>query len=790
MTSLVTDVQHATRALTARPMFFGAAVLSIAIGAGLNAGVYAVAHRVLFEDTIGAAAQGRLIRIQPGISFPNYRDLRQNELPIALAAMQMSTLNWQNGDDVRTVSGHVVSHNFFTTVGVTPVVGRTFTAADEDRDDLVVLTFSMWQRTFDSDPRVIGRTVQLNGAPYVIVGVLPGHFATNPLAAGVVYVPIGPRVSVALDNRRAAQFDLVGRLDDKVSRGEALAAIRVAAQRLERAFPEVNRDLGRRFKATSTDAFSTLRDGPVGWMVVAASITLYGLAALVLLIACANVAGLMLVRADERRRDIAVRIALGASRRRLVQHTLAESCVVGTIGCVVGMLLWATVAAVLDSRIAATGTVEVRAFSTSIPVIYAMVLVAIVTLTCGSASSLRMWRLSRTADVSTRPWARPSSRFRVQRALVTLQVAVCFVLLVAAACLAANVARLRIADAGFTVDHLMSVNVRVPPSSQARDQLTIRTAVESEAGVAAVSWGSPVGPPFSERLTPDPPQNGAQATVDIRGVGPRFFTTLQIPLVTGRDVTDADLRPTESVSVAVNEAFVRRYLPGVDPIGRRFVRGENTESARAQQHLTIVAVARDVMARTIGESRVPVVYIPQALRSLTIRVNDNARPAIAQLQHRVTELQPPGSVVTVLPFGDDIRAALVPVRSAAALLGVLGGIGLLLASAGLYAVVSYVAGQRTFEIGVRVALGATRAAIGRMVLGDALRVVVFGCLIGLAVSVVVGRFVQSAIEGQTVITPAACAVVTALLLIVGAGASLRPARRAAASDPVQALRQE
>jgi putative ABC transport system permease protein len=282
----------------------------------------------------------------------------------------------------------------------------------------------------------------------------------------------------------------------------------------------------------------------------------------------------------------------------------------------------------------------------------------------------------------------------------------------------------------------------------------------------------------------------ADVRADLRVVGPDFFKTMGIPIVRGRDFTDSDLRPADAVPVAVNEGFVRQYVGTSDPIGQRFVRASNPESGRPQQLLIIVSVSRDAMARTVGDGDVPVVYIPQLSRSLMIRLASGFKPAVAELRSQIAKLEPPGTAVTISPFGEEVAAALAPLRIAAILLGALAGMGLLLACAGLYAVVSYAATQRTFEIGVRMALGATRNGIAWMIVGDGLRIAAAGCLFGAATSWALGRLVQSAIAGQTVVAPTILATIAVLLAAIGVGASLGPAYRAIHADPVQALRDE
>jgi len=783
------DVRYATRVLAKHPLAVAAAVLSIAIGVGVNAGTYAILRHVLFDNPLAASAPDRFVRIDPGLSFPDFQDLRHLQLPVDLAAMQMGALTWQHGDTPRMISAHIVSTNFFEMLDVRPRFGRMFARSDGDAADVAVVTFPFWERTLGSDPAVIGRTLELNARPYTIVGVLPEGFGANPMVGGVVFVPISSHVSVALENRRAAQFDIIGRLHEGVTREEATMALRLAAGRLDGRSADAAAAFARSVTTRSLDAFSLLRTGPAGRIVLAAAATLYGLMALVLVIACANVSGLLLMRADERRREIAVRIALGATSARLASQAFVESLLIAVGGCSVGFLLWILTVRILRSTIAATGTVDVAALSAPIPLAYGVLLLAAVTFGCGLASAAHIARLSRASGLLAHSGGGFTRRFRIQRGLVAVQIAVCFVLLVADAFFLVNLVSLQAADAGFDAVSVLSANVRLPPSATPPDQLVLRSALETEPGVEAVSWGSPIGPPFTERLQTD--QIGrADVSVDVRPVGPRFFATLRIPIVQGRDFRDADAYGPDPKGVVVNETFMRRYLSTVDPIGQRFVRPGNRDSGRPQQLLEVVGVARDSMARTIGESRVPVVYIAQPARSFTIRLTQRDAAAAHRLQERIRRLEPPGAVIAVVPLSDEIDAALQPAQIATAVLSILGIIGLVLATTGLYAVINYVVNQRTVELGIRVALGATPRRVIELVLSDGIPVVALGCGLGAIVSWLASRAVQKLIVGQPIVGLGVFIAVTSTLLLIGVIAMLQPAHRAGSGDPIKALRYE
>jgi predicted permease len=787
----MSDVAYAARALCRTPLLFTAAVLSLAIGAGVNAGIYGVLRQIFFASSVAGVDASRLVRVQPGLSFPNYQDLRRADLPIDLALMQMVTVTWRTGDETRPLAAHVVSSNFFETTGVTAVAGRLFTFADRERDDLVVLTYTFWQRQLRGDPSVVGSTLEINGAPYEVAGVLPRGFAATAVVGGMLYLPVSQRLTLGLANRNAAQFDVIGRLHGGVARSEALAAMKVAVTALEQTRPDVDRGAARTITMTATDAFSMLRGQPVGRMLLAAATTIYGLVGLVLLIACANVTGLLLARTEERCRELATRIALGASRARMVQHILAESLVVSALGCAVGIAAWKVGTTILRNRIATGATVDVTAFDAAAPAAYCLALVVVLTLAAGLGSAARVLGVAADRQTAGLLSVRARRRSRLQPALVVGQVTVCFVLLTAAAFVLSNALRLTRAEPGFEIDRVVSVDVRRPPSAPVRDPFAIRDALERDSGVSAVTWGSPIGPPFTERFQRADRSSAQAPSADIRPIGPGFFDVLGVPVTRGRGIDRGDFESSETTAVLVNDAFVRTWCAGAEPLDQRLVRAANSESGRPRQILRIVGVVPDIMSRTIGEDRVPTVYVPQRQPSLMIRLTvPPTADMMRRLRDRILSLQPPGTLVTLVPFASDVRTALTPLRVAAALLATLGAIGLALASLGLYSTISHSVAQRRGEIGVRAALGATPAMIGRLFVCDGLRLVTFGCGCGVVLSFLAGRAIQAITPLDAVVTPLEVCAVAALLLTIGVAASLHPALRAAALDPTDVLRHE
>ena len=784
------DVRLALRALVKRPSLLAVAAGSIAIGAGVNLSVYSVMRRVLFESVVTAAAPERLIRVGPGISFPNYRDLTSGDLPIDLAATQMARLTFRWQSHVTTVSAHVVSANFFDVAGIPPIAGRTFRSTEGDRD-LVVITFGLWQR-LGGDQAIVGQSIQLNGWPYEVVGVLPKGFAATAIATGSLYVPISARVANGLENRRAAQFDLFGRLKGGVTREQAAAALHTAAGRVEGAFPDVNNGFARGLIVSSIDAFGFLSEMPVGRIVIAGAATVFGLVGLVLIAACANVAGLLISWIDERRRELAVRVALGATRAQLTRQLLVESFVISGLGCAGAAALWSLSASWLRTRMMTEDASQIVVLPASLPLGYCLVLLVAITIGCGVAPAWGIGKVSIMSALQTHRGDRLFRRMSLQRWLVVAQMAICCVLLTADALLLRNLLRLQLADPGFDAAHVVEVEMRLPTAARPADRKVLTAALGAVPGVESVSWGSPIGPPFTERLQSGDPLDQGVLSVDVRRVGPRFFETIGVPIVLGRDITDEDMAARDAQSVIVNETFLRRYRSATvsDPIGRTLRRPADDENGRAAQLLRIVGVARDSMARTIGDSRVPVVYVPQVQPSFIVRTAGPAASVVRVLEQTVERLEPAGTVVTALPMERGVAAAMMPLRIATLGLGILGVIGCALGTAGLFAVVSRAAARRRFEIAVRVAIGAPQSSIVSLIARDALRTIALGCLIGVVLAFGLARVVQSVITTQPLVDPIAFGGALLVLLAIGMAASLQPALRAGRTDPIKALRAE
>jgi putative ABC transport system permease protein len=794
---LIQDFRYAMRVLAKRPILLATTTVSIGVGVGINVAVYSVVRTVLFTPGLTAAAPDDLFRIAPGLSYPNYVDVRAHEAFANLAAMQASTLTYRVGDATTTIGAQVVSDNFFEVLGLHALYGRTFGSTDgvETIKDanLVVISYAFWQR-LGGDQAVVGRTISLNGWPYVVAGVLPKRVYSmiGPLVSPSVYVPLGPRVNRGLDARNAAQFDLVGRLRTGMTRTQVSAALALVAQDLERQFPNANSGLRRTLSvAPLEDAVAQLK-GPAGWVAVTLAGALFSVVGLVLLVACANVAGLLLARTAERTREISIRIALGATRGRILQQFLAESVVVAALGCGAGAALWMGVSTLLPKTALIVNS-GIDLIPAPVSVAQCGLLVVIVSLACGIGPALSARQVTPRAGLHPSRSGISLRRWNLRQSLVVGQVGVSFILLAGGCALLLSLMRQEYADPGFDINHTLSIQMRLPTASHGPDFFALRDALGALPGVASVASGDlPVGLIAFDRVQKVGAPDDTGFSVQVHRVGPRYLDTLGIHLLRGRDLRDEDVRRTSAPAtpVVVGETFARRYFGSVDVLDQQLVLPRDPENGRDARRLVIVGVSQDGAVQVFGGDRVPVLYFPALSSPLVVRIAGSAAATVRVVERTVAGLEP-GAAVTVAPMAERLSGVLLPVRVATIFLSALGGVGLLLAMTGLYAVVSYTATRRRFEMGLRIALGASWSAIMRLMLREAVLIVSAGSVAGAGLSFVLIRAIWPLLAGdQRSLTPLALLAVFLTILAVGMAAALRPALGAAAVEPMRALRQD
>ena len=538
---LLQDVAYAMRVLSKRRVLLVTTTVSIAFGVGINVAAFSLLRTILFPPGMTADAPDQLFALEPGLSYPNYVDLRAVDAFHDLAAMQSSTLTYRRGDATTTIGARVVSDNFFEVLRLHAQHGRTFGTSDSAgtiKDDAaIVISHAFWLR-LGGDQSVIGRTLYLNGWPYVIAGVLPrdAYTLVAPLVAPSVYVQLGPRVNRALDARQAAQFDVVGRLPTAMTRAQASSSVQAVARDLERRFPDVNDSLSRTLAISPIGSLTTRLGSSAGRIVFTLAGALYGIVGLVLLVACANVSGMLLARAAERTREISIRIALGATRARLVQQCLAESLVVATMGCVAGALAWsAVITAVPKTSTIANAGIDLIPLPLSL--VQCGLLVVLVTLVCGIGPALMVRQLAPGPGRDRFVVAR--SKWSPGQWLVAVQVGIAVVVLAGACSLVFTILRQQFADPGFDVAHTISIEARWPTTSNGPDFFALRERLSQISGVEAVSSGGlPVGLIGFTRVHKIGTVNDPGWPVEINRAGPRYLATMGIQLLRGRDVSD------------------------------------------------------------------------------------------------------------------------------------------------------------------------------------------------------------------------------------------------------------
>jgi predicted permease len=793
---LIQDVAHAIRVLSKRRVLLVTTTLSIAFGVGINVAAYSLLRTILFQPVVTADAPDQLFRLEPGLSYPNYVDVRGVDAFHDLAAMQASTLTYRRSDTTTTIGARVVSDNFFEVFGLHAQYGRTFGTSDGPRtikdETAVVISHAFWLR-LGADQSVVGRTLYLNGWPYVIAGVLAGDAYTMvaPLIAPSVYVQLGPRVNRGLDARQAAQFDVVGRLRAGMTRAQTAAALRIAAVDLERRFPDANASFSRTLSIVPQRGLIEMLQSGGGRIVFTLATALYGVVGLVLLVACANVAGLLLARAAERTREISIRIALGATRARLVQQSLAESFVIATLGCIAGAASWLAITTTAP-KASTIFNAEIDLIPLSLSLVQCGLLVVVMTLACGLAPALMV---SRRAPGLAHPHfvdAHRLTKWSTGQWLVACQVGISFVVLAGACSLLFTIARQQFADPGFDLTHTVSIETRWPTTSSGPDFFALRGQLARVPGVEAVSAGGlPVGLIGFTRVHKLGAVDDVGWSVEVDRVGPQYLTTMGIQLLRGRDFFDEDLRQAGGPTpVVVGDMFARRYLGSIDVIDELLEIPRDSENGTQARRVRIVGVSKDSRIQVFGGDPVPILFFPAVGSTFALRVSGPPTAMLHELERAVATMEP-GAAVSVAPMSTRLSRVLLPVRIAALILGVLGTIGLGLAMTGLYGVASYTANRRRLEIGVRIALGATWSAVMRLVLRDSITTIGIGCVAGGALSLLLIRAIWPLLAGQQSATaPLVLLVVFALTLLVGLGAVLRPAVAAASVDPMATLRQE
>ncbi len=816
MDTLYKDIRYAIRSLAKRPGFAVIAVITLALGIGANTAIFSLVNTVLLrplpvpqpEQIVSVALRGKSDSIL-AFSYPNYKDFRdRNQVLSGLLAYRFVPMSLSRDGANERIWGYEVSGNYFDMLGVQAIKGRTF-LPEEDRTRLshpvVVVSHGAWQRRFAGDPDLVGKEIRLNNHPFKIIGIAPEGFnGTEVVYTPEIWVPISMFEWIEpgagwIDNRNAGNLFAIGRLKSGVGVDEVDASLNLLAQQLAKEYPDTNE--GQMVQLTPPGfIIPDLRGSVVSftWILMAA-------VGLVLLITCINLAGLLLARASDRRKEIAIRLALGAGRRRLIRQLLTESILLSLVGGVAGFWLSLWIINLLlafrppiDFPLTLDVSVDWRVmlFSLGISLVAGAVF--------GLAPALQSTRPVLTSALKDTTAQAGYSSSRLRSGLVVAQLALSLMILIGAGLMVRALQQLRTMSPGFDPSNALTVSfdLGLQGYDEVKGQQFYRQVVdrvESLPGVssAALTTNIPLGLNYSSNnvyVEGQPLERGTNLPVAmVASVGPRYFETMSTALLHGREFTDQDLETTEKVAI-VNETFVRRLIPEghtvETAVGRRFS-FNNSQGP----FVRIVGVARDGKYFNISEEPRSFIWSPLSQSynnsaSLVVRTTGDSQAALAAVRNAVRALDLNLPLYDVKTLTEHMRLALFPGRVAATVLGAFGLVALILSAIGIYGVTSYAVAQRTREIGIRMALGARLRDVLMLVVGNGVKLMAIGVGIGLAGAFLLTRALTSLLNGISPTDPVTFIFVSVLLVTVALLATYIPARRATKVDPLVALRYE
>ena len=800
------ELRYAIRQLIKSPGFTFVAVLGLALGIGANVALFSVVNAV-FLRPLAFPDAGRLVRlsstaqeenlVRVGFSYPRFLEVQERQQVfshLALSAFNAFTLTGRG--DPEQVIGLYASAALLPALGLEPALGRNF-AADEDRpggERVVLISQTFWQRHFNGDRAAIGQALTLDGVPYTIIGVLPPAASTFPQADLHLWVPRPAEVPFLVPsqlNNGGYFFNAVARLRSDVSLAQAREAMTVIAGGY------------RQSHSSNVDAPSQIEVVPILEDAVGAQrqsyLMLFGAVGCVLLIACANIANLLLARFAARRREVAARFALGASRADVIRQLVTESMLIAILGGIAGLVLagWALRAIVTFGDDLIPRAVEIGLDPLALG--FTLVVTLITGLGIGLLPALQASGVNVQETLKDASRGSTSGGHRLRASLLVAEVSLSLVLLIAAGLLLTSFAKLQRVEPGFEPDGIFSAQLVMPAQRYPREKLVAfyeslyqrlstlpgitgaaltdrvpLTGGQSPAPVAVV--GRPL-PPMSER-----------PNANRHLVSPKYFATLGIPIRAGRDFDERDSSRVPHV-VIVNETFARRHFPGEDPIGRTLITG------MGQLPSQVVGIAADVRSTSLNtppeaDYFLPALQRPETFTNILIRTNATPVAMAALVREALRSVDPDLPLLQPTTLSTRIAQTVANRRLALVLLGTFAGLALLLASLGVYSVMAHLVAFRTSEIGIRMALGASPGAVMRMVLGHGRRLTLIGIAIGIAGALAVSRLLQQVLFEVDPTDPMIYLAVSVILLLVAEMASFLPARRATRIDPVTALRME
>lgn len=815
---LFQDLKYGARTLLKSPGFTIVALLSLALGIGANTAIFSLINAVLLRPLPVADPQ-TLVSVSttdernPGnlpLSHLNYNDLRaQNAVFTDMAAFTFAQVNYSAGRESEQIPAQIVSGNYFTVLGTQPALGRGFLAEEDARaTPVAVLDHGFWERSFGSDPAVIGRTITLNRVPFTIVGVAPKNFSGTLLGGGPsVWLPMSMHLVAQpgfdwYDTRRGLFLFAIGRLKPGVTIDAARANLRTVFAGLERAFPTDNK--GRSATAVPLLDARLNPNGQGPNIVVQISTLLMIVVGIVLLIACANIANLLLARASKRRREVAIRLALGAKRSRLVRQLLTESLLLSIAGGVAGLVVayW-TLSAMVSADLPLPFPIDDALSLDPRVLAFTAVLAVLTGILFGLVPAIQASRPDVVPVLKNEIVPSAAGRrgimamLSLRQVLVVAQVALSLISLIAAGLFLRDLRHAQEIDPGFVTSGVLVMNFNLGREGYTpeRGQLFYQQIVERVSGLpgvqhASIAQNPPLAGGFLRSVFPEGADTTTQdrVLVQVNPVSIGYFDTMGIRVMRGRDFTTGDTETSPKV-VVINQTMAERFWPGQDPIGRRF------KFFGDEDYTTVIGVAKDSKYNGVAEDPIPFIYEPLRQNytpagTLHVRAAGDAAQLAGAVRRQVQEVDPTLSVFDVRTLEQQVSESLQPLRMNVVLLTVFGALALLLASIGLYGVANYSVTQRTREIGVRMALGAAPSSVLRLVLGRGLALVAAGLAVGLVAAFFVASLLRSLIVGVSPRDPVTFAATAAVLGVVAMLASYIPARRATRIDPLIALRTE
>jgi predicted permease len=821
METMWQDVRYAARLLVKSPAFTGLAVLALALGIGVNTAIFSLANAVLLKPLAGVEDPDQLVsfeRIQSGrtyynFSYPDYEDFESQNQSFSGVASHVTTPLSLITSATERVRGDLVSGNYFSVLGAKAALGRLIEREDDlGQEPVAVLSYGLWRRAFGSDTGAVGQSINLNGHDFTIIGVAARDLGGTSKGAAIdVWLPITsqpqaiPRMSPGiLKDRGAGWIQIFGRLKPGAQLEQARVEAATLARRLEQAYAGTN--AGRTVSLLpglgldSDDRVSLSRF--LGF--------LFAAVILLLLIACANVANLLLVRATARRREIAVRLALGASRGRLIRQLLTEGVMLSTLAGALGLLVapWAAdlILSFQQPAFGLAGTshdpdLRVLAFTLSLSLLTGILF--------GLAPALEASKPDLVTSLKDGALSVAPRKSRLQSMLVVSQVALSLVLVVGAGLALRSMQKILEIDKGFEIENrlLMSLDLSIQGYTESAgrsfyEQLIQR--LETVPGVISASFAKTVPPNgWSDRMSvfyegEEPSQEALRGgqelgvRTDVNTVAPRYFQTLGIRLVEGRDFTEADRQGRTAVAI-INERLADKMWPGQSAVGKRLA--APFYSGPPRPAVEIIGVARDTKHRTLLADAPPLLYLPvlqayDGRTTIVVRTETDSQSMTLAIRDEVASIDKTLPLFAVKSMTEQIAGTLWQQRMAASLIGVFAGAALLLAAIGLYGVIANSVAQRTREIGIRMALGAESTDVLGLIVWQGFKLALTGVGAGLGAALALSRVMSSLLYGVSATDPATYAVAPVMLIIVAILASFIPARKASKVDPMIALRYE